>query len=129
MTVLIWCIRIKMFRTVWLLRNLGLNGKFGLDDDKKCYRFCIRSPYLTAVTKHKGLCKDNFFLHKSQFFLDRTHPTHPPPNPILFYFWKPISDTARTLKSQWLLTTFNNVQTEYITLRSYHMITQSPHWK
>ena len=67
-------------------------------------------------------------IQKIQTKLDRAQPTHPPPYPNCFYFWKPISETARTLKSQWLLTTFN-IQTEDITLRSYHMITQSPHWK
>ena len=49
----------------------------------------------------------------------------------LFLFFETQSDTARTLKSQWLLTTFYNVymQTEDMTSRSYHMITQSPHRK
>ena len=53
--------------------------------------------------------------------LDRDQPTHPPPYPI-FFFWKLISDPARTLKSQWPLTTFNNVYTDRI-----HHITLIPH--
>ena len=37
---------------------------------------------------------------KSKKKLDRAQPTHPPPYPNIFFFWKPISDMARTLKSQ-----------------------------
>ena len=44
------------------------------------------------------------------------------PNPIIFFLWKPISDTARTLKSQWLLTTYNKVYADRI-----HHITLIPH--
>ena len=55
----------------------------------------------------RGFAKLNKF-RKSKKKLDRAQPTHPPPYPI-FLFWKLISDTARTLKSQWFLTTFNNV--------------------
>ena len=40
---------------------------------------------------------------KSKNNLDRAQPTHPPPIQI-FFFWKPISSMARTLKSQLLIT-------------------------
>ena len=41
---------------------------------------------------------------KSKKKLDRAQPTHPPPYPNIFFFLKPISDMARTLKSQLLIT-------------------------
>ena len=53
-------------------------------------------------------------------WIELNPPTHPPIQ--FFFFWKLISDTARTLKSQWLLTTFNNVYTDRI-----HHITLIPH--
>ena len=42
---------------------------------------------------------------------------NPPTLSKFFVCWKLISDTARTLKSQWLLTTFNNVYTD----RKHHI--------
>ena len=73
----------------------------------------------------RGFAKLKKF-QKSKNNFDRAQPTHPPPYPNIFFFWKHISGMARTLKSQLLI---NNVHTEYITLRSYHMSTHSPHWK
>ena len=51
----------------------------------------------------RGFAKLKFF-QKSKNNLDRAQPTHPPPYPIFFFFWKPISGMARTLKSQLLIT-------------------------
>ena len=44
--------------------------------------------------KKKGLCKVKKF-QKSKINLDGAHPTHPHQN----FFWKPITDMDRTLKS------------------------------
>ena len=51
----------------------------------------------------RGFAKLKKF-QKSKNNLDRAQPTHPPPYPIFFFFWKPISGMARTLKSQLLIT-------------------------
>ena len=47
---------------------------------------------------------------KSKKNLDRAQPTHPPTHPPIqiYIFWKPISDMARTLKSQLLITYRHN---------------------
>ena len=71
----------------------------------------------------RGFAKLKKF-QKSKNNLDRAHPTHPPPIQIFFFL-----ETHQWHGQSTQITTFNNVQTEYITLRSYHMSTHSPHWK
>ena len=73
----------------------------------------------------RGFAKLKKF-QKSKNNLDRAQPTHPP-TPLSKYFF--FLETHQWHGQNTQITTFNNVQTEYITLRSYHMSTHSPHWK
>ena len=59
--------------------------------------------YHSHLHKLRAFAKLKKF-QKSKQNLDRAQPTHPPHYPNIFYFWKPISDMARTLKSQLLIT-------------------------
>ena len=62
-----------------------------------------RCSHVFAQKSLRGFAKLKKF-QKSKKKLDRAQPTHPPPYPIFFFFLKPISDMARTLKSQLLIT-------------------------
>ena len=85
--------------------------------------FCYWVWTITTNPYGKGFCKVNFFLQKipKKFGYSSTHP--PTPHPIFFL------ESHQWHGQNTQITTFNNVHTEYITLRSYHMSTHSPHWK
>ena len=67
------------------------------------YLFCATKLLLSRVASLRGFAKLKKF-QKSKNNLDRAQPTNPPPYPNIFFFWKPISGMARTLKSQILIT-------------------------
>ena len=115
------CICLSTFFSIFL--SLSLSALSG-----SCWRSWFSTPpsilycCLFSVYPRQlwGFAKLKTF-QKSTKKLDRAQPTHPPPIQIFFFLETHGQNTQ--------ITTFNNVQTEYITLRSYHMSTHSPHWK
>ena len=77
-----------------------------------------------GVANIRGFAKLKKF-QKSKNNLDRAQPTRPTPLSKYFFFL----ETHQWHGQNTQITTFNNVQTECITLCSYHMSTHSPHWK
>ena len=86
------------------------------------YKTC-RTWHASKINPLRGFAKLKKF-QKSKNNLDRAQPTHPPPYPNNFFFGNPSVAWPEHSNHN-----CNNIQTEYITLRSYQMSTHSPHWK
>ena len=84
---------------------------------------CLTAVFYVELERTKGLCKvKKNSKNPKIIWIELNPPTHPLSN---FFFF----ETHQWHGQNTQITTVNNVQTEYITLRSYQMSTHSPHWK